>query len=288
MRASRAPARSGAVPWRAATFVAVLVAYVALTLGIMHQSPLLTVDRDLLHLQLRRNAPSWFPYLRTYVLLGQRGPSTLVALPWLAWRAWKTRSARPLLMLLTALIVLNLSVGVVKLATVRLGPMSTSRVHAVFVGGNIYPSGHTSNAVVLYGVIAMLAVGYRRTTIALAVFISLTVGLSTVYLDTHWLSDVVGGWMAGALVLLVLPNVMPYAERLAAAFGRRLRQLWRSVRRRRARAAAPARSPVLVDRSADIDAVRVIRAGRTAPPAPAVATASPVPPVRSAGSRSKV
>jgi membrane-associated phospholipid phosphatase len=47
------------------------------------------------------------------------------------------------------------------------------------------------------------------------VFVSITVGLCTVYLDTHWVSDVLGGWLAGVLVLLVLPWIMPYAERVA-------------------------------------------------------------------------
>ena len=44
-------------------------------------------------------------------------------------------------MLGTALLVLNLSVGVVKLATGRLGPLPRTNVHAVFEGGNIFPSG---------------------------------------------------------------------------------------------------------------------------------------------------
>jgi membrane-associated phospholipid phosphatase len=278
MQGSRATTRSSAARWRATAFVAVLVVYIIFTLGIMYRSPLLTVDRDLLHLQLRRNSPGWFPFLRTYVVLGQRGPSTLVALPWLAWLAWKTRSARPLIMLLTALVVLNLSVGVVKLATGRLGPMDTSREHLVFVGGNIYPSGHTSNAVVLYGVIAMLAVGYRRTVATFAVFISLTVGLATVYLDTHWLSDVVGGWLAGALVLLVLPTVMPYAERIAAALGRRLRRLWH-----RQGAPDPVLAPrpsVLVDHAAAVDEVPAVHTDHVAPRA-VPPTQSPVPAARS-------
>ena len=40
----------------------------------------------------------------------------------------------------------------------------------------------------LYGVIAMLAVGHRTLAVSAAAFISLTVGMSTIYLDTHWLT----------------------------------------------------------------------------------------------------
>ena len=75
----------------------------------------------------------------------------------------------------------------------------------MFDGGDIFPSGHTSNAVVIFGVLAMVAVEHRRAWIALAVFVSTTVGLSTIFLDTHWVTDVLGGWLAGALVMLALP-----------------------------------------------------------------------------------
>jgi membrane-associated phospholipid phosphatase len=158
------------------------------------------------------------------------------------WLAWKYRTARPLIMLGTALLALNVTVGIVKLAVGRIGPLSTHKVHDVFEGGNIFPSGHTSNTVVLYGVIAMLAVSYRALTAAVAVFIALTVGLSTVYLDTHWLTDVVGGWMAGGLVLLALPTLMPFAERL---YARGERHVGPALRRRVHRLTGPVTTPPL-------------------------------------------
>jgi membrane-associated phospholipid phosphatase len=224
-RAPQVRPRTIRVSPRAGLFALVLFAYLILILGVVHWSPFLTIDRDVFHLDLVQHYPGWFYPLHTYVMLGQRAPATLVALPWFAWRAWKSRSPRPLLMLVTALIVLNLSVGVVKIATGRLGPHATPKVHAVFEGGDIFPSGHVSNAVVLYGLIAMLAVSFRRTATFLAVFVSITVGLCTVYLDTHWVSDVLGGWLAGVLVLIVLPWLMPYAERLTDAALRKGRAL---------------------------------------------------------------
>jgi membrane-associated phospholipid phosphatase len=243
----RGPLRSIRLPWRAVLFLVLLAAYVALTLGVIHRSPLLTMDRDVVRLHLRERWPEWFPGIHTYVMLGQRGPSTLVALPWFVWLAWKSRSSRPLVMLGTALLVLNLSVGVVKVAVGRLGPLRTRRPHAVFEGGNIFPSGHVSNAVVLYGVIAILALGYRKTAATLAVVIALTVGLSTIYLDTHWFTDVLGGWLAGGLVLLVLPALTPYAERCVAAVARRLVRVWHGVRKQPQTAPGllrrPARTP---------------------------------------------
>ena len=77
---------------------------------------------------------------------------------------------------------------VVKLATGRVGPRQTHNTHDILAGGDIYPSGHVSNAVVLYGLIALIAITYRKLAVSAAVFLSVTVGLGTVYLDTHWFS----------------------------------------------------------------------------------------------------
>lgn len=218
--------------WRGVLFGVVLLAYALLIWGVVVRSPLTTLDQDVLRLDLHERNPDWFHPLHTYVLLGQRAPSTLVALPWFGWRAWKSRSWRPLLTLGVALLMLNLSVGIVKLATGRRGPSVTHHAYSVFTGGDIFPSGHVSNAVVLYGVIAMFAVSYRRTVSALAVFLAVTVGLSTIYLDTHWLTDVVGGWIAGSLVLLALPTVMPWVERVLPIVWARLNRERRSMRSR--------------------------------------------------------
>jgi membrane-associated phospholipid phosphatase len=98
-----------------------------------------------------------------------------------------------------------------------------------------------SNTVVLYGLIAWIALTHRRFAIGAAAFLSVTVGLGTVYLDTHWFSDVVGGWIAGALVLLVLPSVMPTAQRWTDAAIGWVRTRW--AERRDPATALPAALP---------------------------------------------
>ena len=194
-------------------FTALLLVYVLVTLGVIYRSPLLTLDTDLFKLNLKHRYPEWKPWIKVYVMLGQRGPATLLFLPWFCWVAWRNRTPRPLLALGVGLVLLNISVGIVKLATGRLGPLQTSNTHRIFDGGNIYPSGHVSNAVVLYGLVVLIATNHRRLAAAVAVFLAVTVGLGTVYRDTHWFSDVLGGWIAGGLVLIALPWAMPWAER---------------------------------------------------------------------------
>jgi membrane-associated phospholipid phosphatase len=72
-----------------------------------------------------------------------------------------------------------------------------------------FPSGHALNSVVSYGFLAMLVldrVTGRRKRIAVvlaATIMVLVIGFSRLYLGVHYLSDVTGGWIAGAAWLLV-------------------------------------------------------------------------------------
>jgi len=192
-----------------------LAAYVALTAAVVIGSPLDVIDRAAAMSDLAHRFPDAAPWVLKYVVLGQRGPSSHVAFVYLAWRAIRQRSWRPLVLLVSALIMLNVTVGTVKIAIGRLGPSLTMHPRAVFDGGDIFPSGHTSNAVVIFGVVAMVAVEHRRAMVALAVTVATTVGLSTIFLDTHWVTDVLGGWLAGALVLLALPVTYARLEQWA-------------------------------------------------------------------------
>lgn len=81
-----------------------------------------------------------------------------------------------------------------------------------------FPSGHTMNAFVVYLAIA-LAVwhlwGRRVGTVAVAaaVLISMVVGTSRIYLGVHWLTDVVGGFLAGAMCLLLVVALFAASDR---------------------------------------------------------------------------
>ncbi|MBC7631723.1 phosphatase PAP2 family protein [Aeromicrobium sp.] len=73
-----------------------------------------------------------------------------------------------------------------------------------------FPSGHTLNSAVLLGLVVVLLlplVGNRSARIVVtvaAIFLSIGIGASRVYLGYHWASDVVASWfMAIALVTLV-------------------------------------------------------------------------------------
>lgn len=198
----------------AVLFAAVAALYVGVVVAVLTGSALVHLDWRLALWKPYERWPEVHGFLDSFVVAGQRAPSALAALLWLGGRALRYGGGlRPLLLFLIALGLLNVTVGAVKLGTGRLGPRYTDAVGSaeVFSGGDIFPSGHTANAVVTWGALAYLATPrYRRAGAVAAGMVALAVGLTTVYLGTHWFSDALGGWAAGALVLLALPLFEPF------------------------------------------------------------------------------
>jgi len=115
--------------------------------------------------------------------------------------------------LLVAVIIERLAIDGLKLFFGRARPLfDDSLVH---VNSLSFPSGHAANSLTAWLLAACLAAPapYRRPAIIAAIAIAVIVGATRVLLGVHWLSDVVGGWAAGLLAVM-----------LALAADRRLRQ----------------------------------------------------------------
>ncbi|MFF0436039.1 phosphatase PAP2 family protein [Streptomyces sp. NPDC004327] len=223
---------------RLALFGGTLAFYVVIVVAVLLSTPLVLIDWKIMLFRPYQQWPEWHAFLDYYVVLGQRGPTAVMVAAWLGWRSWRQHTLRPLLSLGAALLLLNATVGAVKLGLGRLGPHYATQVGSaeLFAGGDIFPSGHTANAVVTWGILAYLATTprARRYLSALSALVALGVGLTTVYLGTHWLSDVLLGWAAGLVVLLALPwcePVITVAEAWILGVRDRLREQLRSRRR---------------------------------------------------------
>jgi undecaprenyl-diphosphatase len=215
LRAGARVLRPGALVVAGLTLV-----YAALTVAVLTGSPLVALDTAALRWAVAAHQPTLYTFLWDWVLLGQRAVVLAVAVLWLAVHAVRHRDVRPLITLGVATLLLNISVGLAKTVIGRVGPLQLgpAALHpaaaTIFTDGTIFPSGHTANAVVTWGLLALMARRRRRLWAGVAAFLALSVGLSTIYLGTHWVSDVLAGWVAGALVLLAMPALTPVVDRL--------------------------------------------------------------------------
>lgn len=220
-----------------------LAFYLAIVVAVLATTWLVAFDWQVMFFRPYQQWPEIHAFLDYWVVLGQRGPTAVMVMAWLGWRAWRQHTLRPLLMFGAALLLLNATVGAAKYGMGRAGPHYATVIgsNEMWKNGDIFPSGHTANAVVTWGILAYLASTprARRWLSALSAVISLSVGLTTVYLGTHWLSDVLLGWAAGLLILLALPWFEPLVSRAEAVI-LSLRARWRA---RRAGAGAPLPQP---------------------------------------------
>jgi undecaprenyl-diphosphatase len=150
--------------------------------------------------------------------------STLVIIPVFlvvaAWLAWRRRFGALLFLAVVSLGALALN-GTMKVVFQRPRP---SLPWAAVLPDYSFPSGHTMNALVFYVALALIAwsIAARRAgliALALAALITFGVGVSRIYLGYHYLTDVVGGILAGLAWLLVAGTAL------------RARPAWRQWRR---------------------------------------------------------
>jgi diacylglycerol kinase family enzyme/membrane-associated phospholipid phosphatase len=81
------------------------------------------------------------------------------------------------------------------------------------IGGWSYPSGHATEIAATMGLLIVLTVQrvrhrrLRRTLVVLWLAVAALVGADRVFVGAHFPSDVIGGWLLGALVVLVVSTI---------------------------------------------------------------------------------
>ena len=120
------------------------------------------------------------------------------------------KSWRPINLSILSLLLLNIVVGVSKLLFGRTKP--STGFDLVFTDSGLsYPSGHAANAVLTWGMMAYLIFRYShkepfegmRLT-WFVVIVTVGVCLASLYRNTHWFSDLLGGLFIGSALLVLI------------------------------------------------------------------------------------
>lgn len=158
--------------------------------------------------------------LRVVTWLGSAAVIIPVALIVAIFFAWRRHRWGPLVLLTAAIGGAAASYTLIKAAVGRPRPPP-----AIWIGhfaGAAFPSGHATQSVACYATLALILGAGRsaRARAALwsaAVLIALIVGTSRIYLGAHWLTDVLGGYALGALLVAVIVIVALTLGRRGAA-----------------------------------------------------------------------
>lgn len=200
--------------WRAqrrllTTTGALFGAFLLITVQVIWDGPLRTLDAELSNSTwydehpLSRQIASYIDHL------GLRGltASILIGVAALIW--YLNKQPRPMILAVLSLLALNLVVGAVKLLVGRTKPRLG--IDVIDAGGMSYPSGHSANTVLTWGLIAYLLVQYSRRArkragrlVTIVVSITVAVVSVSIFRNTHWFTDLLGGVFIGATLLTAL------------------------------------------------------------------------------------
>jgi membrane-associated phospholipid phosphatase len=191
-------------PGGAGPAVILTAGIVALAVATLLGAPTVALDAALSTAMHAREQP-WLTTLVTAITdVGATSfivPLSVVATATLlAFRHWHGA-----LVLASSVIAAQVLVAVVKLLVGRSRPDANGAM--TDAGGYSFPSGHAATSAALYGTLALIVLGAARNrlgrsaAICLAM-VPLAVGTSRVYLGAHFATDVVAGWLTGALLIV--------------------------------------------------------------------------------------
>jgi membrane-associated phospholipid phosphatase len=192
-----------------------LVGFLLVTHQVIINGPLVAYDEE-----IASQPQPEFEGIQGFILrrlddLGLRSLTATVLLIAAAFIAYQFKTWRPLNLAVLSVVLLNLVVGAFKLMLGRTKPREGfDLLHA---GGMSFPSGHASNAVLSWGILAYIIYRYAkvdryqgRLASAGVLTISLTVCIVSLIRRTHWFSDLLGGLFIGSALLVAVIAIDRY------------------------------------------------------------------------------
>ena len=140
--------------------------------------------------------------LRVVTNVGAPNPMAFVALSAAGVLWWRRRAAAALSVLLApAAAMATYEIG--KRFIARARPPGTG---AIIEDGYAFPSAHATTSAAVCATLALVLWQERLVpapiALAIGILAPLLVGLSRVYFDVHWATDVLGGWSAGGVIAI--------------------------------------------------------------------------------------
>jgi membrane-associated phospholipid phosphatase len=189
-----------------------LAAFGGLTAALVWWPSLITLDLAVRDWADAHRPPPVADLLWVFDHLGQGGPLITVTLIVGIWLSRRRRTVRPLLPAVAAPILTSAVIVSLKRWTER-GAPHYGPVHLFSGAGSVeYPSGHVANGLVYYGVLVLLLGPYLSAAarVLLRWLPGVLVFVGTTGLGYHWLTDSVGGYLIGLLMVRALLRI-PWA-----------------------------------------------------------------------------
>jgi membrane-associated phospholipid phosphatase len=185
-----------------------LLGFIAISLDVIYQGLLSDIDKYFAELKRPAFSPTTQFILMRIDNLGLRALSAgfLLIAAILIGRRFK--SWRPLNLSILSLLFLNLFVGAAKLGMGRCKSWQNFDP-CLFTGGTAFPSGHASNAIVTWGLLAYIIFRYTHRApfeglklYWLVGLVTLAVSVVSLIRNTHWFTDLLGGMFIGGAILI--------------------------------------------------------------------------------------
>ena len=202
-----APVNPAVRHWRPLALV-LLAPSLAVLAAAASQEPSFGWDRALAAWLLGFSAPAYDAFMEAVSFPGQRTGVWITMLAGAALAAWRL-GWRAGLLVVAGLGVMGLNEAFKDIVD-RPRPLEDPAG-----GGESFPSGHTMHAMLTSGLLWLLAaprlreLSRRRVLLAAVLVWPVLVGVSRVHLERHWPSDVLGAYLFGAAVIIVMAWAWP-------------------------------------------------------------------------------